>query len=119
MRKIILCKKELIKLNKIKNVKKRNILIIKAKKCLIDAISEISLNCLKGNIPLTQCQYKNLKIYRNILKKLSNRKISLNNKKKLITQNGGFWSYLIPPALSLLSSLAGQTISKLVNKKNE
>jgi len=119
MKRLIKCKTELIKLNKAKSIKHRNILIDKSKKFVIDAISEISLNCLKGNIPLSQCQYKNLKQYRNILKVLSRKNVNLKKKKKIIAQNGGFWTYLIPPALSLLSSLASQTISKLVNKKNE
>ncbi len=82
MKNILKCKKELIKLNKAKTIKQRNNLLKKSKKCVINAISEIALNCLKGNIPLNQCQFKNLKGYRNVLKQLSRKNVNVKNKKK-------------------------------------
>src|SRR5260370_20972766 len=113
--KVLNCASELEKLANIKDIKKRKLLIKNAEECVIDAISEIALNCLNGKIPLRDCNFKSLSKYQFILRKIS--KIdSVNKRKKLISQTGGFLSLLIPPALSLISSVVGGYISKRLTK---
>lgn len=80
--------------------------IHQVKDCVIDAISEIALNCLNGNIPLTECQYNKLFEYQNILRKLS-KKTLVKTRRNLLNQSGGFLQLLIAPALTLLASLIG------------
>jgi len=81
----------------------------------VNAISEIALNCLKGNVPLNSNIYKKLIRYKNILRQLSKRS-SVIRRKKLINQKGGFLQLLLPPALSLIASIAGEIIGKRIRK---
>jgi len=70
----------------------------------LDCVSECAKNVIKGNVPLTSRQMTNLRRRRYDLRSLSNRKTSLKTKRKII-QKGGFLSVLLPPVLSLLSTL--------------
>ena len=112
---IINCASELEKIAKEKNIKKRKELIQQAKNCVIDAISEIALNCLKGNIPLQNCDFKKLKKYQNILRNISTVKPVLK-RRHLIQQTGGFLQLLIPAALSLVTSIVGDIIRRKLIK---
>jgi hypothetical protein len=80
-------------------------LVNKAKRCVINAISEIAHNCLKGNIPLTECKKKKLKRYQKTLRLLAKPKsITLTKKRELIGQRGGFLNLLLPSLVGLLST---------------
>ena len=115
VQKVAKCLPELKKLSKIKSEEKRIILIHKAKTCVIDAISEIALNCLRGRIPLKSCEFSALKKYQTILRTLSN--ISpVIKRKRLLIQSGGFLSVILPPAISFLSSILGSYLSKKFRK---
>jgi len=107
MKLILKCKNDLSKLISVKSAKERNRLINKVNICVIKAIAEIAHNCLLGNVPLSNCNYKKLKKYKSLIRKIANRKISLSKKRKIIKiQKGGIiWNILIPAALSLLSSV--------------
>ena len=118
MRLINQCKEDLIKLSKVKSVKERNKLIKDIKNCVIDAISEISSNCLLGNIPLTNCNYKKLQKYKNTLRALSTKNISRIKKRKLIQQKGGFLNILLPPVLTLLATAIGNIIDRRLHKND-
>lgn len=100
----IKCRKELQEFSKNKSPKKREQLVNSAKDCVIDAISEISSNCLKGNIPLNKCKYSKLKKYKNALRNLQKPNLSRRTKRNIISQKGGFLQILIPAALSVLTS---------------
>lgn len=102
--KVIKCTKELDELVKETNSKNRVKLLKRVEDCVINAISEIAKNCLSGNIPLSEEDFKNLSKYHNILRKIS-QKSSVKNRRKLIVQSGGFIDTLIPSALCLLSSV--------------
>ena len=71
---------------------------------LVDAISECSLNILKGNVPLKKCQHKRLSKYKNHLRCMTNKNISKRRKKALL-QKGGFLQALLSPVLSVLASI--------------
>ena len=110
------CLPELQRLAVEKNTKERKLYLKEAKDCVIDAISEIALNCLKGNIPLKNCDFKKLKKYQSIVRELS--KISPNNRRRniLIQKGGALFPLLIPPALSLIASIVGKFLSNKINK---
>ncbi|GFY59427.1 uncharacterized protein TNIN_318771 [Trichonephila inaurata madagascariensis] len=59
-----------------------------------------------GNVPLTKRQKSNLTPLKTVVRKLGDRSIPLYKKRHLLVQKGeGFLSFLIPAALSVLSSL--------------
>jgi len=76
----------------------------KCDKQFVECVSECAKNVIKGNVPLTSCQMKNLRHKRHDLKALSKRKSSLRAKRKIL-QKGGFLTRLLPPVLSVLGSL--------------
>jgi len=98
------CQDKLKKLINCPNSRIRNNLLRKSKGSLINAISEISKNCLIGNLPLKKSEIAKLKKYRKALRFISG-KNSLEKRRKIILQRGGFLSILIPSALQLLSQL--------------
>jgi len=70
----------------------------------IRCVSESAKNVIKGNVPLTNRQMKNLRRKRYDLKTLSSGKPSLWAKRKVL-QKGEFFSALLPPVLSLFGGL--------------
>ena len=56
---------------------------------LLNAFSECSCNVLKGNVPLSENQYKKLREYKKDLRTLAEKGIGINTKKKVL-QIGGF-----------------------------
>lgn len=99
-----------------KTPKRRRILTDWAQKPDMDALSEISLNTLKGNIKLSPKMFQKLKRHKKALRTLACKKASLAKRKKIVKQQGGFLSFLIPTALSVVSELVPQII-KSVKKK--
>ena len=85
--------------------KLRRQLIGKVNNKCIKTICECCLNTLKGNIPLTAQQKKKLSKHKGTIRKLSNRKLPLTKKRKIILQKGGFLNILIPTVLCVLSGL--------------
>lgn len=93
------CEKDLLLLSKANKNKKRKI-IRDSKTCLIKAISEISKNCIHGNVNMSECLRRKLKKYRELITILSGKKYSLEKKRNIIIQKGtGFLSLLIPVAI--------------------
>jgi len=84
--------------------KARREFIRKCDKDFIDCVSECARNLLKGNVPLTKRQTTNLRRKRQDLRALSKKKTSMRAKRKIV-QKGGFLSALLPPVLSVLTSL--------------
>lgn len=85
--------------------KQRKAILCKANNDLVGAIAEIALNTLKGNLPLKPSQYRTLKRKKGVIKKLSDRKVSLKKKKQVIRQSGGFVGSLLGAAIPLLANL--------------
>ena len=83
------------------------------KACVVDAISEIAANCLNGNIPLKNCEFNKLSKYKNVLRKLQKR-TSVNTRRKLLRQSGGFLQFLLPPALSFIASILASYVKKKI-----
>lgn len=88
----------------------RNNIISKADSELINTICECVYNLLKGNIKLSEVQFKNLKPFRHILRKLL-AKSNTKEKKKILIQKGGFLEILLPAVISGLASIISSAIS--------
>ena len=95
-------------LSKKNNRKRRNLLIDYAEKGEIVALQEIVQNVLSGNIPLNKKKKNKLKKHKLLLRKLVN-KCSIQKKKSLLKQQGGFLASLLPIALSLIGGLFGSS----------
>lgn len=77
----------------------------------VDCICECTKNLLRGNVYITPQQYKNLKPHKEILRKLSNKKLSNKHRRELLVkQTGGFLPALLAPLVGLASSLIGGLI---------
>jgi len=86
----------------------RKNLLKKATKEHINTVCECAHNTLCGNIPLSSAQKSKLAKHKALLRKLGNRRIALQKKRKLLVQKGGaLLPLLIGPILSaLLSTVA-------------
>jgi len=91
---------------------RRKVLIKKATKDNIDALSEVALNTLLGNVPLTGQHKQKLRRYRFKIRNLA-KKFSLKKKKDFLIQKGGFLPLLVTPILSILGGLAANAITHL------
>ena len=73
---------------------------------LVYCLCECALNVLQGNVKLQNKEKNHLKKYKRQLRDLSNKKIALRTKRKLLLkQKGGWVSALIAPVLSTLAGL--------------
>jgi hypothetical protein len=85
-------------------------------KYLFDALSELSHNLIKGNIPLNSVQLKKIRKYSKVIKALDcpkTRKCKAK-RRKIIEQSGGFLPILIPAAAAALGHLSGAIIRKII-----
>jgi hypothetical protein len=105
-------KKNLCFLKKLANCgkKKRDFLVENASRDNINAISEIALNTLHGNVPLTTKQKKSLYKHRSTIRKLSNKRLSKKKKQILLVQKGGILPALVAPILSVLAGVATKAV---------
>ncbi len=85
--------------------KQRQGVIDGAGKDLITCVCECALNVLNGNVSLTAAERTKLRRHRRELRELTNRRTSLQKKKKALTQKGGFLGALLTPVLSALGGL--------------
>ena len=92
--------------------KLRNSIILNSDNDFILTIIECVLNIMNGNVNLNDENFKILKPYNKTFKKLIKKKISLNNKRKIIVQKGGFLQFLIPAIISAVGSIASDIITK-------
>ena len=91
-----------------------------ADKDLLQCLSECALNVLRGNVTLTGPQKAKLTKYKQKLRKVANKKVSLKEKHKIV-QTGGFAPALLAPLVKpVIAPLAGKVLSGavggLVNK---
>ena len=85
-----------------------------ADKDLLQCLSECALNVLKGNVKLTPGQKASLTKYKQKLRKVANKKVSLKEKHRII-QTGGFTPALLAPLLKpIIIPLAGKVLQSVV-----
>ena len=92
--------------------KLRNSIILNSDNDFILTIIKCVLNIMNGNVNLNDENFKILKPYNKTFKKLIKKKISLNNKRKIIVQKGGFLQFFIPAIISAVGSIASAIITK-------
>lgn len=96
-------KKFLPVLKKIKSsdAAKRTEIIENADDSFVLCLCDMAKNTLNSSVPLTKAQFKKLSLHKRILRKLINRKISVQKKKKaILKQGGGFLLPLIAPIIA-------------------
>ncbi len=72
---------------------------------IVDCVSECCVNILKGNVQLSPKQKSRLTKYKHKLREIAKKKVSLQQKKKII-QRGGFpLGAILTPVASVLASL--------------
>ena len=99
-------------LSSFKNKKKlRDKLIDLGEKQHVDTLTEVIRNILRGNVPLSKRQLSQLRRHRYTLRTLAQKRYSLNKKKSLLKQHGGFLGAILPMALKALTSFIPALIS--------
>ena len=87
-----------------------------ADKDLLHCLSECALNILKGNVSLKPSDKARLTKYRQKLRKVADKKVSLKQKHKIV-QTGGFAPAILAPLLApLIVSLAKKALPGLARK---
>jgi len=89
--------------------KLRKAIISKCNKKLVNCISECVLNMLNGNIQWPGCVIRKLQKHKAALRKVSERRVPLSKKKKLIVQRGGI---LLPQLIAVLPTLSSLIFRK-------
>ena len=74
------------------------------------ALCEIITNVLAGTVKLNTKDKKKLRRHKLALRTLDDKNVSVNKKKQILVQNGGFLSALLIPALTLLGSIIGSKL---------
>lgn len=77
----------------------------------IDAITELAINVLKGNIDLNEDLKLKLKKHRGIIRKLSNKNISYSTKKTLMLKKIKILPIILTPVLSAIGSIMGKVVA--------
>mgnify|MGYP005690896465 CR=1 FL=1 len=85
--------------------KQRRGVIDGASKELISCLCECALNVLNGNVKLKPADKRKLSKYKTQLRALGTRRLSVQKKKKILRQKGGFLGALLTPVLSALGGL--------------
>ena len=67
------------------------------------ALSQIALNVLQGNVPITDSYKKKLKRYKDVIRSLASRQISKARKRRALLKFHTVVPLLIKPALLLLN----------------
>ena len=89
--------------------KQRRDMITTANRGQMEAISEMILNLLKGNIIVLNASFKHLKPHKAKLLYLTRKKPSLKQKKQVLNQNRGF----LPALAALIAPLAVDLLGKV------
>ena len=84
--------------------RQRTHFIKQAPKDLINCISEVCSNTLKGNVPLKPAQKRALARYKRNLRQVADKRNSNKKRREILVQKGGFIGALIGPLLSTLLS---------------
>ena len=85
--------------------KKRKTLLVAADKDLMKCLYEIALNVCEGRVPLSSKQVVRLKKAKKYIRFLADKNRSLESKRKMLIQRGGFLPALIAPLASLVGGL--------------
>ena len=99
-------------LGKTKNKKRRSTLIDFASKDQLEAVIECVENILQGTIPLSRSDTRKLQRHKTPLRLVAVHHVPINEKRRVLKQQGGFLGALIPLAVNALGSLFGGLVGK-------
>lgn len=85
--------------------KKRKDILLRSSLDFIQALCEIALNLLKGNIPSSPSQFKKLKMQKKIIRLLADKKTNLKTNKLALQKQ--FLLPLLATAVPLIGDLIG------------
>lgn len=105
------CYKSLCKLRTLKSAQRKHF-IARAPTPVINKISELCLNCVKGSLPIDRREINLLKKDRTTIRAVGSKKNSLKKRRNLLIQKGGFLPILLKFALPLLASYIGSKLTK-------
>lgn len=96
--------------------KQRKAILEGANDDLCRCLSEICLNALRGNVPLTEINTRKLRKHKGKIRKLGDHQLGFSHKKKIIRQKGGFLQLLAGPVIGIITDLVAGGIKKAVAK---
>src|SRR5215469_13183597 len=85
--------------------KLRKAVLLNCSPDLLKCVGECALNVLRGNVRLTKCSKRKLREHRRLLRKIADKSVSVDKKRRLIVQRGGFLLPLLSAVLPVISSL--------------
>ena len=94
-------------------------IIENANRDVIKAISELSLNTLNGVIKLTPSQKLKLKRYKTVMRKISQKRIKIGDRKKLLQRGRGLVPILLRYALPLVLKGVASTVFGSLRKRRK
>ena len=77
---------------------------------LVNCLCEVGLNILKGNVAVTPSQKKRLTRHKQDLRRIGNKGLSLQSKKRIL-QKGGFLGALLAPLASIVGKYILPTVA--------
>lgn len=93
--------------------KKRRDILAHGSPDFIQALCEIALNVLKGNVPLSKSQYSKLKTRKKVIRLLVDKRTGFKRKQQaLAKQTGGFLPILLSTVLPILGGIIGDVIQR-------
>ena len=108
----VLARRDYLELLNKSNSKRRQLLIDDATVDELKALIEGLYNIIHGKIKISRKEFNNLKRYKNSIRRIVDKRRSLQYKKKVIKQQGGMLSVALP----LLVSALAPTITSLLRK---
>jgi hypothetical protein len=72
---------------------------------LLNALSEINFNILRGNVQLSTCSRRKLRQHKNALRTVADNGQNINKRRQFLIQRGGFILPLLTAVLPTLASL--------------
>lgn len=93
----------------------RKYLLHHAKPDQILCLADCCHNVINGNVKLTQTQRNRLKRNANYIRLVADKNIKVPQKRKILSQKGGFLPALIAPIIGIVGSLVGDLVSKAIN----
>ena len=82
----------------------------------LKGLCEVCLNIVHGNVKLSKKRYAAFKRQKDLFHSLSNKKLPLYAKRKVINQKGGFLGTLAAFSAPLLTQLAIKGVGRLVKR---
>ena len=94
-------------------------IIENANRDVIKAISELSLNTLNGVVKLTPSQKLKLKRYKTVMRKISQKRVNIGDRKKLLQRGRGVIPILLRYALPLVLKGVASTVLGSLRKRRK